>query len=143
MLTDTDLAYIAGLIDVMGNVRVMETAEGTQLPLVSISCPDAALLAYLGEVSDMQPFVTVRTYDRHRCTEHCDEPHQHVESRSRRWTVTGAKATMILAAVEPYLRFQKDKVAEVVALGMDAPRKKATSVKMTRLGWPMPEGWES
>ena len=143
MFTEADLAYIAAVIDVMGNIREMETDTGTLLPLVSVSCPDEALLAYLGEVSDVQAFVTVRRYDRHRCTEHCDEAHQHVESRSRRWTVSGAKATVILAAVEPYLRFQKDRVAEMVALGLDAPRKAATPRKMKRLGWPLPEGWDS
>ena len=142
MLTEADLAYIAAVIDVMGNIREMETDTGTRLPLVSVSCPDEALLAYLGEVTDMQAFVTVRRYDRHRCTEHCDEPHQHVESRSRRWTVNGAKATIILAAVEPYVRFQRDRVAEMVALGLDAPKKRATPAKMKRLGWPMPEGWD-
>lgn len=140
-LSEADIIYVAAIIDVMGNVRVMKTDTGTELPLVSVSCPDEALLGFLGKVSDMQTVVTTRTYERHRCTEHCDGPHQHVESRSRRWSVNGAKATVILSAVLPYLRFQQERVAEVVALGIDAPRKQATPAKMRRLGWPLPEGW--
>lgn len=141
-MEEHEIAYVAAIIDVMGNVRAMKTETGTLLPLVSVSCADEALLGFLGTITDMQTFVTTRNYDRHRCAEHCDEAHQHVESRSRRWSVSGAKATVVLSAIEPYARFQKDRINEVLELGLTAPFKKATPQKMKRLGWPLPDGWD-
>ncbi len=140
-LSLTEIAYIAAVIDVQGLVRLRVTPEGTELPHVAVS-GDMALLTYLGELSGVAPFTTKRSYDKHRCREHCTEAHQHILSVSGRWSVSGAKATVILYAVEPYVMFKKDEVAEALTAGLKAPRKKATPAKMHKLGWPMPEGWE-
>lgn len=137
-LSQQEIAYIAGILDSMGRFRVMETPEGTQLPLVSMSCPNMSILQYLGSLTGMTPFVTKRSYDRHRCTEHCLEPHQHVVSESGRWSISGAKATVVLAAIRPYARFQKTEIEELLTVGLEAPKKPATPKKMAALGWPDP-----
>jgi hypothetical protein len=140
-LSDAQIAYVAGVLDALGRFRIRETPDGTRLPYLAVSCPNMPLLEYLGSLTDTVPFVTKRTYDRHRCTEHCLEPHQHVVSASGRWSLSGAKATIVLAAILPHVRLQKTEIEELLAVGLDAPKKQATPNKMVALGWPMPKEW--
>lgn len=137
-LTGAQIAYVAGILDVLGRFRVRETTDGTRLPYVAVSTPNTALLGYLADLTGVVAFTTRRTYDRHRCTEHCREAHQQVTSRSSRWSISGAKATVVLAAIEPYARFQKSAISDLLAVGLEAPRKASTSKKMVALGWPDP-----
>lgn len=137
-LADAEIAYVAGVLDTLGYFRVRETPDGTRLPHIAVSTPNVPLLAYLGELTGVTVFATTRTYDRHRCMQHCEEAHQHVVSRSSRWSVTGARATIVLAAIRPYVRLHADDVDELLAVGMDAPRKPVTPKKMSTLGWPNP-----
>lgn len=137
-LSSEQIAYVAGILDTQGKFRVRETPDGTRLPHVAVSCPNMALLEYLGSLTGVVPFITRRTYDRHRCTQHCKEPHQHVISASGRWSISGAKATVVLAAIEPYAHFQKSEIRELLEVGLEAPKKPATPDKMAALGWPNP-----
>lgn len=140
-LDDAEIAYVAGILDTLGNFRVRETPDGTRLPSIAVSTPNTPLLAYLGNITGVTVLTTTRSYDRHRCMEHCAEAHQHVTSRSGRWSVTGARATVILAAIRPYMRLQVDDVDQLLAVGLDAPRKPATPKRMSTLGWPDP--WQT
>lgn len=140
-LSQGQIAHVAGVLDAMGRFKIRETPDGSQLPEIAVSCPNMPLLKYLGALTGSTPFVTKRTYDRHRCTEHCLEPHSHVVSESGRWGLTGARATVVLAAIEPFAVFQKTEVRDCLYVGLEAPKKKATPAKMSALGWPLPEGW--
>jgi hypothetical protein len=137
-LTEAQIAHVAGILDAMARFRVRTTPDGTNLPYVAVSCPNMPLLEYLGSLTGVVPFTTSRAYEKHRCTEHCSEPHQHVVSASGRWSVSGAKATVVLAAITPHLRFQKTEAEDLLAVGLEAPRKPATPAKMAALGWPDP-----
>lgn len=137
-LSPTEIAYVAGVLDVMGRFRVLETPGGTRLPSVHVSCPNMSVLQHLGDLTGITPIVTKRSYDKHRCTEHCDAAHQHILSESGRWSISGAKATIVLAAILPYVRLQKAEIEDMVRLGLDAPKKPKTPVKMAALGWPDP-----
>lgn len=141
MITDAELSYMAAVIDVQGNIRVMETQGGTLLPRVMLSCPNLALLDYFGSMTGMKPILVKRSFDRHRCSIHCEEAHDHITSVTGRWSVSGAKATVMLAAIEPYIRFQKAETEEALKVGLAAPKKPATPAKMKALGWPIPEEW--
>lgn len=140
-LTDADLVYVAAVVDLLGHVTV-RSMEGTDLPYIAISTRHVELLSDLGEMTGTKVLTTRRAYNQHRCREHCDEAHQHVESVSGRWQLTGAKATVLLAAIKPFIRFQKTDIEEALKVGLGAPKKPATPNKMKALGWPIPEEWQ-
>lgn len=139
LLSDPDLAYIAAVIDTKARIKKLYLPTGVVLPVVHLSCPDLQLLQYLGDITGITPFITRRTYKRHRCNEHCPDDHQdHVISESARWSVSGVKATILLAAIQPFIRFQKPEVDQAINLGLDAPFKAAKLKEMEKLGWSIP-----
>lgn len=138
-LTDTDLAYIAAVIDTRARIKLRTMPTGSIIPTIHLSTPDIELLRYIGDVTGVQPFVISRNYEKHRCTEHCPGRHEHVRSESARWSATGAKATVLLAGIQPFVRFQKQVIDTAIAVGLDAPFKMATVKKMAELGWTIPE----
>jgi hypothetical protein len=115
--------------------------SGAVLPIIAMSCGDGQLLRWLGEITDVRSIVTLRTYDKHRCLEHCTEAHDHIDSVSGRWSVTGAKATVVLCATLPYVRFHVPEWERAVGLGLGANKKPKTVQTMKDLGWPMPPAW--
>lgn len=141
LIEETDLAYVAALIDGFALLRVRTTSEGTELPVISISSPKVEMLNVLGKMTGIKPFATNRAYDKHRCSEHCEAKHEHIVSTSNRWQITGAKATVVLCAIRPYLRVKGSEAEELIHVGLGAPYKPATLSKTADLGWPMPEGW--
>ena len=92
-----DLAYLAGVLDSRAVVRVrfIEDSEAV-LPYIAMSCGDARLMRWLGELTGVRSIVTTRKYDKHRCLEHCDKAHDHITSVSGRWSLTGVRATVVL-----------------------------------------------
>jgi hypothetical protein len=134
-----DLAYLAGVLDTRAVVRVrVLPGNGTVLPYVAMSCGDAELLRWLGEISGVKSIVTSRDYDKHRCLEHCERAHEHIRSVSGRWSLTGVRATVVLVATRPWVRFGEEKWDRGIAAGLAAPRKEGVLRKMTALGWPVP-----
>jgi len=129
------LAYVAGVIDVMGRISTRAVGDA-ELPQVAVSCSNEALLRWLGELTGVRPFLTSRSYHRHACGSHCPTPHSEVTSVSGRWLVAGAKATIVLRAVRPMLRLQSDDADEALRAADAAGFKPATVAKMTALGWP-------
>ena len=133
------LAYCAGVVDVGGRIT-SRTVRVAVLPVLAVSSPNLELLNWLGELTGVRPFSTSRSYGRAACTIHCPDAHEHVISTSGRWSVSGVKATVVLAAVHPYLRLQGEAADEAVQLGLRVGRKPATVARMLELGWPIPAG---
>jgi hypothetical protein len=136
-----ELAYLAAVVDTQSIIRLRTTGDGTDLPMLALHGPNVALLEWLAELTGTKVTVTRRTYSKHGCAEHCPEKHQHIVSTSGRWSVSGAKATIVLDAVTPYLRWQYAAAIEAVRVGVTAPTKPATARKMHALGWPIPVEW--
>jgi hypothetical protein len=132
------IAYIAGVIDVRSRIKIQRFGE-TDLPLVAVSTPDARLARFLCSATGMNPVLVRRDYKRVGCHDHCDRRHLHVKSQTSRWTVSGAKATIVLAATRPYLHIQTRDADAALACGLSATHKPATPTKMAALGWPLPE----
>lgn len=139
MIDVARLAYVAAVIDSLGGVRVRH-ASGTDLPMV-YAHGNADVLATLGEWTGTRVVVTRRNYSRAGCAEHCPHPHQHIVSVSGRWSLTGAKATVVLWNVRPYLRVHADDARAALVVGTAAPFKPATPAKMAALGWDLPDVW--
>lgn len=141
-LSEGQIAYVAAIIDTTARIKELKTSSGVMIPVIHLSNANFGLLRYLGRITDVQPLFLERKWSRHKCSEHCPDRHQEARSVSGRWSISGAKATMILAAIQPHVMFQKAVVRESIALGLDAPRKQATVRKMINLGWPVPEEWQ-
>lgn len=136
-LTTADLAYAAALIDNLATLRLRELGP-SQLPVVSIAGRIGAL-TWLGEVTGVKVVETRRAYTRHNCTEHCPEAHARIESRSGRWSVTGMRATIVLANVEEYLRVQATDARQLVEAGLGVQYQGQVVNDMRRLGWSIPD----
>lgn len=133
------LAYIAGVVDLLGNIKVRELDNGTRLPQVQIHGDHMRTLTYLGELTETKAIVARRSYARAGCAEHCKEKHQHIESRSGRWSLTGVKATIVLWNIRPYLRVQADAAIEAINVGTSTRFKPGVVSRMRELGWQIPE----
>lgn len=139
-----ELAYLAGVLDTRAVVRTrLVGASQSVLPYLAMSCGDAPLLTWLSTITGVRAIVTERKYDKHRCLEHCTKAHDHIRSVSGRWSLSGARATVLLTATEPYVVFQREAWQRAVAVGLSAERKSKVVRKMTALGWPLPAAWES
>lgn len=130
--------YLAGILDANAIFRVREVPGGTRLACVAVHGLPVPVLEVLAEATGTKVTIVNRDYQRAPCADHCEEQHQHVSSVSGRWSVTGAKATVLIAAVLPFLRVQQEAASEVLKVGLAAPRKPATFDKMATLGWPVP-----
>jgi hypothetical protein len=138
-LDTATLAYVAGVVDLLGLIRTRITQQGTELPYVALSGPNTQMLEYLGELTDTRPTITRRSYSKAGCAEHCQEKHQHVVSVSGRWSVSGVKATVVLWNIRPFLRLQADAAREALVVGVATGFKPATVKRMAELGWDVPE----
>jgi hypothetical protein len=132
-------AYIAGVIDLLGVIRLRVTPQGTQLPSVAINSGNIPMLQYLAKTTGTRAITTRRQYVKAGCSEHCRTKHQHVTSVSGRWSVTGVKATVVLWNIEPFMRLQSDQVRTALLVGLHTGFKPATVAKMTQLGWDVPD----
>lgn len=131
------LAYAAAIIDTQGIIRT-RMAGDTELPYVGVHGNNEPMLRYLGEITGTKVTIVRRAYSKAGCAQHCAEKHQHVQSVSGRWSVSGVKATVLLHNLRPYLRLQHDDAIAALNVGVTAPFKPATIQKMRELGWDAP-----
>jgi hypothetical protein len=101
------------------------TEQGTQLPSIALSNGNIDMLHYLATLTGTRAITTRRTYVKAGCTEHCREKHQHVMSVSGRWSVTGAKATVVLWNIRPFIQLQTEQVQTGLVVGLSAGFKPA------------------
>jgi hypothetical protein len=137
-VTPEQLAWLAGVIDTMGILRARRVGEN-DLPGVFLHTPNVRLLERVAEMTGTRVTIVTRSYSKVGCAEHCEDKHLHVSSKSGRWSVTGAKATVLLKNILPYLQLQRAEAEELLRDTEGAPFKRATLAKMAKLGWPIPE----
>jgi hypothetical protein len=110
--------------------------QGTQLPAIAISNGNVEMLQYLAKLTGTRAVTTRQQYVKAGCSEHCREKHQHVMSVSGRWSVTGAKATVVLWNIRPYIHLQTEAVQTALVVGLGAGFKPATARMGEVVGWP-------
>lgn len=132
-----DIAYAAAILD---NVAALRTRDhqGSTLPVVQVSGKYGSLV-WLGEITGTKVVETRRQFTRHNCTEHCPDRHADIVSRSFRWSVTGIRAAIVLAACEPYMRVQAAAARRLVDLGLALAYQGQVVNDMGALGWPIPD----
>ena len=132
------VAYVAGIIDTTGVIRT-RMVQDTELPYVAVSGSNEGMLRFLAEVTGAKVTITRRSYMKAGCSVHCKEKHQHIQSISGRWSVSGVKATVLLHNVRPFMRLQAAEAAAALDVGLRTGFKPATVQKMSDLGWSVPE----
>lgn len=138
-LTPEQIAWCGGVIDAIGLVRLRETDAGSSLAYVSVSTALLPIAQRLADLTGTSVTTVRREYNRLGCSQHCTEAHQHVQSVTARWSLTGARALTFLQAIHPFLGVKIGEVDEVIAAAKDAPSKPRTTEKMASLGWPIGE----
>lgn len=133
-------AYMAGIVDMLGIIRLREMKTGVPIPYVGINTANRQLADFMAGLTDTKVTEVTRKYNKMQCTEHCTpEAHTHVDSTTYRWSVTGVKATILLVNIKPYLIFKTGDAANALKAGLEANYKPATYRKMKVLGWEIPD----
>lgn len=133
-------AYMAGIVDHLGIIRVREMKNTPPLPYVGINTANRQLADFMAGLTDAKVTEVTRKYNKMQCTEHCTpDAHTHVDSTTFRWSVTGVKATILLINLKPYLIFKSVQAADALKAGLEANYKPATYRKMKVLGWDIPD----
>jgi hypothetical protein len=133
-IQESELAWFAGVIDAIGRISTRRT-KTCILPTLAVSCSEIALMEKLSAMSGVKYVITKRDYSAAGCNQHCKTKHKHVVSVSCRWLVTGARATVIMKGIEPYITIKCQDISQGIALGDTVYAKDATVKKMQALGW--------
>lgn len=133
-----DLAYAAALVDSFAVLRIREY-RGTGLPEVTIQGKRIATLDWLAEVTGVKVVTIGKGYSRHQCSEHCPDRHTRIAASTRRWQLTGARATVVLANVAPYMRVQARTARDLVDAGVLIGYSTSVANELVALGWALPD----
>jgi hypothetical protein len=136
VITESDIAWSAGMFDTIGCVGARKLDTGTIVIMASISSPHIHLVQTMADLTGVSVVTVVRNYSRKGCAEHCEEQHDHVTSVTGRWQLVGIRARIFLTAIAPHLRIKQDQVEEALNVAAAMPFKPATVRKMLNLGWP-------
>ena len=136
-LSTADVAYCAAIIDNLATLRARRYGPSL-LPIVEVSGRWASL-SWLADVTGTTLVETRRAYTRHNCTEHCPDRHANITSRSARWSVTGMRATIVLAACLPYMRERLEFARQLVEDGLGMQYQGQVVNDMAARGWPIPD----
>lgn len=138
MLTDSDKAYIAGLIDSLAVLRTRRAGDA-DLPFLAINSTRMdAPLQWLAEQTGSKVTPRHRGYYKHNCTDHCPSAHQQITSVSASWVLTGARATIVLHNILPFLRLQHETARDLVQQGMALGYSGSVIKSMSAAGWDIP-----
>jgi hypothetical protein len=154
-MTPAQLGWVAGLIDMKARAKVVVAPSRGNRPIVSmyVESREFAILERLGRLTGQQ--VHSRTplkpidWDRKGCSEHCPEPHVHVQKSMPpvgRWAMTGVGAAIVLHNVKTMLVTDRG-FSEMAAMGLSgapAPYSRGWAAcersirRLEALGWQIP-----
>jgi hypothetical protein len=120
----TDLAWMAGVLDLKGRVLYKSNQHRRTRQLVlAVETKELGIIRQLcqltGTKAEQQAAKSSKEWMRRSCTEHCPEAHVHVNDDKwqlpaiARWTITGAGMVVVYENLKEYLTI--DRYAEAVA----------------------------
>jgi hypothetical protein len=157
-VAETDLAWMAAVIDVKGAVTVKRNKmRRTPQVVLYVSTKEARVARRLGSLTGVAPEPHERQaspFARRGCREHCLEPHIHVREDGdypwqmpevTRWSLTGAAMAVVLLSVRPYMVTYGEYAADValvlenlVVTGQGAGMVRSSVDRLRELGWTVP-----
>lgn len=161
MITDTDLGWIAGILDFQGHIvrkdNSMRASGSLQITLY-VETSRTEIVAQLGVLTGNAPEAMrpseLRAPDitRKGCAEHCPQAHVHVTYEGSpmppqaRWTVSGAACAVVLWNLRPLLVTAKEPWDWAMAMcfastrvsGQGSGTAMAAVRRLAALGWGIP-----
>jgi hypothetical protein len=150
MIMQTDLAWMAGVIDLKGRLTYKTNrARRTRQITLNVDSKEfhvvRRLCSMTGTKPEMRTTSPVSDYLKRGCSEHCPEAHVHAEGfahGSTRWTITGAAMVVVLDNIEPYISLDRgfSEAIDEVVNGLTLEGRGATAVlgslsRLLGLGW--------
>jgi hypothetical protein len=158
VITDKDLNWMAGIMDLKGKSKLVIAPSRNYRPLLVLYVESAQVLVIdeLCKLTGTKGSDSLETeageWDKRGCSKHCPEAHIHVNKTlpaTRRWSVTGASAAIVLHNVVPRLRngsqqktFQvlmHDGIRLAPKRGQGRGAVDATIKRLMVLGWLIPD----
>jgi hypothetical protein len=147
MISETDKAWIAGVIDTRGRITLDRKASPTGFYTLRICVARDSLMQRIHEMTEVRrDIMRGRSYDRKGCMEHCEEAHIHVIHKdSIDLRVPVGKTVIILHNVSRYLHSERARANLAIwafSTNLYAGKSKAWRIAvpvMESLGWDIPE----
>lgn len=154
-----DMAWMAGVIDVKGNLlRKRNKSRATPQVVLYAQVKDPRIARRLSALTGTAPEAHTRTpppeaFLRRSCTEHCPAPHVHVDDGefpwrmpdTTRWAITGIAAAVVLVNLAPFMGTYSDYVDDVAGIirtftptGQGSGAVHKTLRRLSALGWQIP-----
>jgi hypothetical protein len=158
MITQQQLAWMAGVVDLKGKVYVKNNrgrktgqyvmmVDSKNLVVIRTLC-DLTGTNYEGK--ETRPVSEIL---RHPCLEHCPEAHSHVYRDGLmmpfigRWTITGASLVVVLTNLLPYLVVDQDNYQslleelepQLTLAGQGSNAVLSGCLRLRKLGWQLPD----
>lgn len=137
------IPWVAAVLDTRGYLSERPSSSvDRRLPTVAVSMRDLGtevnpVIKRLSSMTDVEPILLAKKFNRAGCGQHCPEPHVHVTGQYHRWIVGGVKAVVVLRATLPFLMVQHDEAKRLITLGRDGNWKRMHVQAMANLGWPV------
>jgi len=157
VITQQQLAWMAGIVDLKGRVYVKKNrSRKTGQYVMVVDSKNLVVVRKLCELtgtsSEGKETRPVSEILRHPCLEHCPQAHSHVYRDGlmmpfiSRWTVTGASLIVVLHNLMPYLVVDQDSYQDLVLelqpqltlTGQGSNAVLTGCLRLQRLGWQLP-----
>lgn len=165
MIPPVKLGWMAGVIDLKGKIYYknnrMRNPDSRQIVML-VETKNINVIHELGALTgtspDLKKAIPLKEFMRKGCTDHCPEPHVHVNELNEdsflppvaRWTITGAGLAVVIHNLLPFLVNNKIQCEAAMVEAMEhtplAGQGSTAALKSIRrlslLGWDLPEQYE-
>lgn len=155
-MRSTEFAWMAGIVDMKGRIhRKTHAHRRTHQVTLGVETKETAVIERLSRMTGTQPEMrsarALSDMIRRGCTEHCPEPHIHVDEhlswpKFGRWTISGAGLVVVLTNLSPFIQVDRgyaavidEVVTETVVEGRGSTAILASVNRLQGLGWTIPE----
>jgi hypothetical protein len=158
MIGPADLGWMAAVIDLRGRILTKKNQQrATPQLCLYVDSKQFSVIRKLGELTGTKPEQqaarTASEFIRRGCSEHCPEPHVHVnEDRPwqmpaiARWTLTGASAAVVISNLLPYFTVNREgweaamqeMMAQAAFTGQGSGMIRTSIKRLADLGWDIP-----
>jgi len=158
-MEEWEKAWAAAMIDSRGHLihrRNRQRAAGSEQITLMIETKHHEIAERLSAMTGTKPEPQEfrppsEDIIRRGCTEHCPEPHVHVDSFTSmptvtRWAVTGASAAIVLWNLRPYMATTREPwdwaldqiLRQLKMTGQGSGAIKESARRLKRIGWTLP-----
>ncbi len=163
MISTTDLAWMAGVIDLKGRLSYKHNGqrkEGSRQTVLHVDSREMPIIRKLsvmtGTKAEARRTRSLAAFSRRGCAEHCPEAHIHVQGNgavdieTTRWSITGAAAVTVLYNLGDFLQVDRDwdLVTEGINRSLALQGQGSSAIlssleRLLNLGWTIPPNYSN